>query len=48
MLTISQLLILALRMVAEVTEERLGTLAVMHKIPILIIFIRDLALIVIK
>ena len=48
MLTMSQLLILAPRMAAEDIEDPLGTLAAMHKTPILIIFIQDLALIAIK
>ena len=35
-------------MAAEIIEERLGMLAVMHKTLMLIIFIQDLALIAIK
>lgn len=45
---LSQLLILVLRMVVEVTEDPLGMPAVMPKTLMLTIFIQDLALIAIK
>lgn len=48
MLTMSRLLIPVLRMAVESIEDPLDMLAAMHKTPILIIFIQDLALIAIK